>query len=459
MPSSADVVICGAGIAGISTAYQLSVNHGMTNITLVDERPPLSLTSDKSTEAYRNWWPGPDNAMTALMNRSIDRLEDIARQSDNRIHLNRRGYLYVTGDPDQIPTLRQTAENAARQGAGPVRVHTGRPGEPAYVPPLRHGFDDPLTGADLLLDPALIRQHFPYITEKAVAAVHVRRCGWLSGYDFGMWMLEQARARGVRLVEGRVDGVEMAGNRVTGVTVSGAAGQTTIQTRRFVSAAGPFTRAVGHMMGLDLPVFSELHLKIAVKDHLGVIPRDAPMTIWVDPQYLSWSAEEREFLADDPDSRWLLEEFPDAVHFRPEGEGDSQMVLMLWPYHTPPTPEVFPLPDDVNYPEVVVRGLTTLVPGLSAYLDRMPKPYVDGGYYTKTKENRPLIGPLPVDGAYLIGALSGFGLMAAAASGELLAAHIAGSALPDYAAAFLLSRYQDPAYQQLLSHWGDVGQL
>ena len=33
---------------------------------------PLSLTSDKSTECYRNWWPGPGDAMVRLMNRSID---------------------------------------------------------------------------------------------------------------------------------------------------------------------------------------------------------------------------------------------------------------------------------------------------------------------------------------------------------------------------------------------------
>ena len=75
---SADAVICGAGIAGISTAWQLAVKHGMKNVVLVDERPPMTLTSDKSTEAYRNWWPGPDDAMVRLMNRSIDLLEELA---------------------------------------------------------------------------------------------------------------------------------------------------------------------------------------------------------------------------------------------------------------------------------------------------------------------------------------------------------------------------------------------
>jgi glycine/D-amino acid oxidase-like deaminating enzyme len=100
-----------------------------------------------------------------------------------------------------------------------------------------------------------------------------------------------------------------------------------------------------------------------------------------------------------------------------------------------------------------------MLPGLSAYFNRMPKPFLDGGYYTKTRENRLLACPLPVEGAYLIGALSGYGLMAASAAGELLAAHIIGSDLPSYAPAFALERYQDPVYQQYLENWGESGQL
>ena len=77
----------------------------------------------------------------------------------------------------------------------------------------------------------------------------------------------------------------------------------------------------------------------------------------------------------------------------------------------------------------------------------------------KTPENRPLIGPLPVAGAYVVGGYSGFGLMAAAGGAELLADYITGAALPEYAPAFAPQRYADPAYQARLAHWGDGGQL
>src|SRR5512139_4207828 len=112
-PLTADIVICGAGIAGIAAAYHLAVRRGIRDILLVDERPPLSLTSDKSTECYRNWWPGPGDAMVRLMNRSIDIMEELAEESGNVFHMNRRGYLFATADPARIAVFQRAAEEAA----------------------------------------------------------------------------------------------------------------------------------------------------------------------------------------------------------------------------------------------------------------------------------------------------------------------------------------------------------
>ena len=101
-----------------------------------------------------------------------------------------------------------------------------------------------------------------------------------------------------------------------------------------------------------------------------------------------------------------------------------------------------------------------MLPGLAAYFGRGAEGVVDGGYYCKTPENRPLVGPLGPEGAYVIGALSGFGIMASHGAAELLAAHVTGSALPDYAPAFLPSRYDDAAYRERIARWGArVGQL
>lgn len=451
--TTASVVICGAGIAGISAAYHLAVRRGLRDVLLVDERPPLTLTSDKSTECYRNWWPGPGDAMVSLMNRSIDLLEDLTEESGNAFHLNRRGYLYATADPARIGLLRRAAEESSGLGAGPVRCH---PGGTPYPPAPPRGYAGHSAGADLILDPALIRQHFPYLSERTVAVLHARRCGWLSAQQLGMYLLERARERGVTFVAARVQSVEVAKGRARAVRLS--TGER-VATDAFVNAAGPFLKEVGAMLGVDLPVFSELHAKVIFRDERGVVPREAPMLIWVDPQRLPWSEGERALLAEDAETRRFLEELPPGVHLRPEGGDDSKILLMLWAYHTPPVEPVWPPRFDPHYFEIVLRGLSRMVPGLAAYLEKAPRPTIDGGYYTKTRENRPLIGPLPVQAAYVIGALSGFGVMAARAAGELLAAHVTGAPLPPYAPAFLLERYQDPGYQRLLETWDETGQL
>src|SRR5574341_624159 len=100
--TTAEVVICGAGIGGVAAAYHLSVRRGVGSVVLVDERAPLTLTSDKSAECYRNWWPGPGDAMVSLMNRSIDLLDEWADATGNMFNLNRRGYVYATADPARV---------------------------------------------------------------------------------------------------------------------------------------------------------------------------------------------------------------------------------------------------------------------------------------------------------------------------------------------------------------------
>jgi sarcosine oxidase subunit beta len=453
---TAEVVICGAGIAGIAAAYHLAVRRGVSDVVLVDERSPLSLTSDKSAECYRNWWPGPDDAMVAAMNRSIDLMEELARESGNIFRMNRRGYLFATADPARVPQLVRAAEEAAILGAGPVRRHA-RP-DSDYHPAPADGFEAQPTGSDVITDHSLIRRHFGWLADDTLALLHARRCGWFSGQQLGMYLLERARDKGVRVLAGRVEGVQTAGGRVVAVRVSGDGGTRTLATPRFVIAAGPLLKSVGRLLGVELPVFCERHAKVAFNDVLGAMPREAPLTIWTDPIRLPWPDDERTELASS-EHRRLLEELPAGVHGRPEGAGDSRSVLLVWTYDAQPTEPTFPVRFDPLYPEIAIRGMARMIPAMVPYVSRLPRTYVDGGYYTKTRENRFLAGPLPVDGAYVIGALSGYGLMSSNVAADLLAAHITNAPLPSYAAGFTLSRYDDPVYCALLDNWGDSGQL
>jgi glycine/D-amino acid oxidase-like deaminating enzyme len=458
--STADVVICGAGICGISAAYHLAIKQGIKKVILVDEREPMSFTSDKSTECYRNWWPGPGDAMNRFMNRSIDLLEDLAEESNNYFGLQRRGYVFLTSRPERARELEQTAREICDLGAGPLRIHAGREADPVYEPWPVEGYKGQPTGADLVLNPAIIRQKFPFVNESAIAMLHPRRCGWLSAQQWAAYMLEQGKRQGVELLRGRVTGVSVEKNRIRSVWAETDQGQVEIQTEKYVIAAGPFLKQAGAMLGIDLPVQNELHAKFSFSDPLKAIPRHVPLMLWDDPVHLAWTEEERRELATDETARWLLGQFPSGVHFRPEGREDSPIILSIWTYDIR-TQEPVPNPKfEPEHGEVILRGLANMVPGLSAYFGRLYSPVVDGGYYCKTQENRPLIGPLPVEGAFIFGAVSGFGVMGGMAGGELLAQHVAGASLPDYAPAFLLTRYEDPAYQKLLADWSALsGQL
>src|SRR2546423_8352700 len=237
--AAAKIVICGAGIAGIAAAYQLAVVHGLDDVTIVEPGNPLSLTSDKSTEAYRNWWPGPDRAMTAFMNRSIDLIEEIARATGNRINLNRRGYVFATADKGKIEFLRTMAETAETRGGGPARFHDSATS--IYTPAAEHGFESALSGADVITDASLIRRHFPYLSSQTVAVAHARRAGWLSAQQLGAVLLEAARERGAKLMRGKVVGID-AGERIRAVAVERNGEPQTFEATHVVLAAGPMQK-------------------------------------------------------------------------------------------------------------------------------------------------------------------------------------------------------------------------
>jgi glycine/D-amino acid oxidase-like deaminating enzyme len=403
----------------VAAAYQLAVRERLSRVVLVDPREPLSLTSSKGTEAYRNYWPGPDNTMVRFMDRSIDLLDAVDRDSEHAFELNRRGYVFLTANPAEAERL---------------RVHDG-----------------PTT--QYLEGEQAIRARYPFVTDRVVAMLHVRRAGFMNAMKLGHWLLAQARARGVELVCDEVTDLVIEHHRVVGARLASG---TRIDSGALVLAAGPMLPTWADRFELGVPIVNELHSKISFEDEAGVIPRDAPLMIWNDAVDLG-----------------ALGVFPAGVHLRPRGE---RSILGLWSYLSRRSGEgtersaeaddtriedpVFPPAFADDYAEIVIRGLAAMIPGLAVYIGRGREAIADGGYYCKTPDNRPLIGPTPIEGAYVLGALSGFGIMASQAAAELVATHLAGGSLPDYAAAFHPRRFADPSYQRVLATMDPrIGQL
>ncbi len=433
------VIVAGAGIIGIATAYYLAKSHGLTRITLVDRGQPMAFTSAQSGENYRNWWPHP--TMVAFTNRSIDLMEEIARASGNRINMNRRGYALATRESNIDPLIEQLHGGLGARASRLLRYHDTATA-PTYAPFDRPDWEGVPDGVDIVTSQDLIRARFPSYDPAVRAVIHVRRGGDISGQQLGMYMLDYLKSVGARRILGEVTNVDAgAGFRVE---LSTPDGPKVVQSDQFVNAAGPFAGRIAAMLGVDLPVYNTFQQKIAFEDRKGAIPRTLPFSIDLDGQQIDWSDEERAMLLEDPTVAWLAQDMPGAIHCRPDGGDGRKWVKLGWAYNeTPATATWAPQLDD-NFPDIVLRGASRLNPALKSYVGKLPRnTHHYGGWYTMTEENWPLIGPMGPEGAFMNCAQSGFGTMAACAAGELCAATMAGADLPDYAAELSLARYDN----------------
>jgi glycine/D-amino acid oxidase-like deaminating enzyme len=442
---SVDVAIIGAGSVGLAVAYYLVTQQHVKNIGLIDSRDPMSLTSAQSGENYRNWWPHP--VMTAFTDHSIGLLEEIDRRSGGRVQMTRGGYALVTRRArpgDLIEDLyRGYAANEAK-----IRIHENT--SAAYQPPKRMPWTEAPAGVDVLLDQALIRQTFPSYAPDVNTVIHIRRAGSISSQQLGQFMLESVRAEGGRLLRAEVRSITGNSPFILELNCEGKA--RTLRAQRVVNAAGPFLRDIGAMLGENIAVKCVYQQKIAFNDREQVIPRNMPFTIDLDGQVLSWTDEDRELLAGDPTSHHLIEPMNGGIHCRPDGASDGTWIKLGWAFNAAASDPHSDEPIDPQFPDTVLRGASRLNPGLSRYIGRLPRGTGHyGGYYTMTEENWPLIGRMKTEGAYVAGALSGFGTMAACSAGSLCAAWLAQGDLPDFAKSLSSDRYADRALMDQLA--------
>ena len=460
MKRTADIIICGAGSAGVAAAYYLTKEQGVSDVLVVDQHPPLTQTSSKSGENYRNWWPS--EVMAEFADHSIDLMEDLAGASGNIFHMDRRGYVYASSQQWSHDDMHRYLKPYRHPKVGSIRIHGTMPNgasEP-YAPHAHQGYTHQPDGADVICDRDLIRQTFPHFSKKINMVIHARRCGAISAQQLGIHLLDEAKIRGARELRGEIVSIEQDGAGIKAVDVRTEKGKERVETRRLIIAAGPFLPQVAAMLHIQLPVFSVLQQKIAIQDPLGIVPREAPFTIFLDAQHIDWSDEEKALFQTETEYRWLLDKFPEGLHIKPEGGPDSPWIKLGWAFNRIREAPVWEPRATQEFPDLVLRGAATLVPGLRSYYDKIPKPVVHyGGYYTKTEENLPLIGPLDVRGAFVVGALSGFGTMVSCAAGELVAAWVTGGDLPDYAPALSPTRYHNPEYLSRIQDIRPEGEL
>lgn len=454
-----EIAVVGAGIAGIATAYYLCTKHQKHSVLLIDSRQPMSFTTAQSGDNYRNWWPHP--TMTKFTNYGIDLMEEISVDSSNVLNMTRRGYVLATRRKEIDDIVADLHIGYDSDDPDSIRIHDHL-SSGSYRPPASEDWQSAPTGVDVLTRQKLIRQSFPSLGREIANIVHIRRAGEISGQQLGQYMLEKIRKAGGRRLKATVRSVEV-GQRFC-MNVESRDGDKRINADIFVNAAGPFAGNLAAMIGLDLPIDNVFQQKLAFEDKLGAIPRKQPFCTDLDDIELEWSDEERSLLADDAETAWLLERIPGGAHCRPDGGDRGTWVKLGWAFNdksSDPQEDLANEPClDPHFPEIVMRAAAKLNPSLQQYVEHFPSRCAHyGGYYTMTPENWPLVGSLGVRGAYIAGALSGFGSMSACAVGAICAASINESALPDWAQQLSPSRYADTTLMTELANARSRGLL
>jgi len=241
------VLVIGAGIAGIATAYYLCTEYKMASVLLVDPRQPMSFTSAQSGDNYRNWWPHP--IMTDFTNHSIDLMEQIARTTSNKFNMTRRGYVLATRKTEIDDIVADLHVGYRCSSPDSIRMHDAA-SPMSYMFPDSDDWNSAPTGVDVLSNQALIRQVFPSLSKEIANIVHIRRAGDISGQQLGQYMLEKIREAGGKRLTASVRSVEVDQRFL--VDIEGPSNIEHIKADVIVNAAGPFAGDLAAMIDVEL---------------------------------------------------------------------------------------------------------------------------------------------------------------------------------------------------------------
>jgi sarcosine oxidase subunit beta len=367
MPHTADAVVVGGGIVGVATAFWLS-RAGLYTV-LVEKRDGLStLTTPNSIECFRAQFTEPAMAELALPAIAVfENFAEVIGIPAYDISIHHQGYLFVTSEPAMVPDLEASVAQHRRLG---------------------------VTDSEFLAQDELL-VHFPYLSDRAVAATFRQGDGWLSSHEATQGFAKGSDAR--FLLKTQVTGIGQDGQGVCGVETDRGA----IATRIVVNAAGPFAGAVCRMAGVDLPLEPVRRQKAFISPR-PQIPHGAPLTIDVDQD----------------------------VYWRPETGG----AYIAWVDPDEPAGEPREeLPLDWDYPAIVLEKLIRLNPFWSeiACTLRGEEIHPSAGQYVYTPDDQPLIGPVPQMPGFYVNCGYWAGVMLSPEAGRRIARLVTGEMKPE----------------------------
>ncbi len=323
VPTHAQVVVVGGGIAGVSTAYHLA-KLGVRDVVLLEQgRLTCGTTWHAAglvgqTRATRN--------ATRMSRYGIELYSTLEAETGLATGWKQCGSLNVAKTPERLTLMRR---QMARAGSFGIAFDWVTPAEAGRIAPILR-------------------------TDDLAGAVWIPGDGKANPTDLTQSLAKGARMRGATLVEGvRATGVAVHNGRVAGVAWSAADGSGEIKCDTLVNCGGQWARAFGRQAGVNVPLYAAEHFYIVTKPIPGVTP-DLPVIR--DPDGFIYYKEEVGGLVMggfEPVAKpWNVAAIPDGFEFQllPE-DWDQFEVLMENAIHRTPCLETAQIKLLLNGPE------------------------------------------------------------------------------------------------------------
>ncbi len=258
-PATAEVVIIGGGVMGVSTAYHLA-QRGVRDIVLLEKDTFLGHgATGRCAGGVRYQFATEINVRLSLV--SLPMIERFEEETGVSPQYRPIGYLFVLTRPEDVAAFRRNVAMQQRLGV-----------------------------ATEWLEGDEVRRRLPFMRfPDALAGTFHAKDGLADPHSIVQGYARRARDLGARLItDAPVTDILVEGGRVRAVVTP----QGQIATNTVVNAAGPWAGLVAQMAGVDLPI-TPLRRQWLTTTPLPDLPADFPFVI----------------------------DFAQALYFHPEGEG------------------------------------------------------------------------------------------------------------------------------------------
>ena len=348
LPAGVEVLVIGAGAVGCSLAYNLAA-RGQRNVLVIDRGAIGEGSTGRCAGGVRQQFSTEVNVRIGMLSRRI--LENFEDLTGLGADYKQIGYLFVASNDEVMAGLRRNLEVQRRAGLEDVEE----------------------------VDPAQIARLVPGLrTDDLVGGTFCSTDGTAGPNEVTQGYAHAARLHGVRIIEGLAV-TDLTPHRGGWRVVTGRGD---IRAERVVICAGAWSRPLGAMADVDVPV-APFRRHIFVTKPFAGITRETPMTV---------------------DARTSL-------YFHPEGDG------VLLGMTDPAEPESFRTDVDWDFLDHLVEHATQRFPSLEE------AEIMTGwaGLYEVTPDHQAIIGESVAPGLWLACGFSGHGFMQAPAVGELCA--------------------------------------